>query len=270
MGIRRYLSPRPPRSAAAKGYPKSQQTRAFCYRFARRITLVGAPLKIVVSPVRVRVSPSRPKRLWIPGLCATRLEIETEPKSPGIVVSSVSILALHPHSPWRPGVARGVGPTTVLLRPEITDAHLDPPWLRRAVRRRPRGDRTPRLLGPEPRQAGRFAVINRPRSRPSPSSSTMSPPSPTSTGTLCAPSTGATRRGWRPQIPPPSRVLGAPQHPDRGHQARRTPSCRRTKTSPKASILTTDDLGAVSHNRTHQKLIVSLAHRTAANVVATS
>jgi hypothetical protein len=52
--------------------------------------------------------------------------------------------------------------------------------------------------------------------------------------------------------------------------ARSTPSCRRTKTSPKASILTTDDFGAVSHNRTHQKLIVSLAHRTAANIVATS
>jgi hypothetical protein len=27
---------------------------------------------------------------------------------------------------------------------------------------------------------------------------------------------------------------------------------------------------ATSHNRTHQKLIVSLAHRTAANMVATS
>ncbi len=52
--------------------------------------------------------------------------------------------------------------------------------------------------------------------------------------------------------------------------ARSTPSCRGTKPSPKASILTTDDFGAVSHNRTHQKLIVSLAHRTAANMVATS
>jgi hypothetical protein len=39
---------------------------------------------------------------------------------------------------------------------------------------------------------------------------------------------------------------------------------------PQSIHTITDDFGAVSHKRTHQKLIVSLAHRTAANMVATS